>query len=46
LDRDAIQDALRGAGKSGRTSQLSEQMAPEDISSSARDMTVLVSCWQ
>jgi S1-C subfamily serine protease len=46
LGRDAIQDALRGAGKSGRTSQLSEQMAPEDISSSARDMTVLVSCWQ
>jgi hypothetical protein len=45
LDRDSVQEALRSAGKSSRTSGSSEQMAAEDISETARGMTVLVSCW-
>ena len=46
LDRDTVQAALRSAGKSGQTSRSGDQMAVEDISETARGMTVLVSCWK
>lgn len=46
LDRDTVQAALTAAGKTGRTSGSNVQMAAEDISQSARGMTVLVSCWK
>ena len=46
LDRDTVQAALTAAGKTGRTSGSAAQMAAEDISETARGMTVLVSCWK
>jgi peptidoglycan hydrolase-like protein with peptidoglycan-binding domain len=46
LNRDTVQAALNAAGKTGRTSGSNAPMAAQDISETARGMTVLVSCWK
>ena len=41
----AIQAALSNAGVSGSDTEVTATLDPVDLGNAARDMTVLVSCW-
>ncbi|ANT61685.1 peptidoglycan-binding protein [Salipiger sp. CCB-MM3] len=45
-DAAALIEFLRGAGISGTTMQGESALAPEDLTTAARDMTVAVNCWE
>ena len=46
INRDAIQTVLEQAGMAGASTNSATALDPVDLSAAARDMTVLVSCWE